>query len=284
MKNKQKDFQISNIIVVLFTILIVLVLNTFLTSTFGFTKDNFVVMTVFLLIVGAIVYYILSKDIFTPLFKSDEMIQNHIKETLHELNTPVATIQMNTKMLQKKITDDKNIQRLSRIEQSCQNLLNLYNQMEYNIKEQIDTVSKEVFDIDEVITKSIDKFIDIKKDIVINYENKSLVVNTDKNGLEKVIDNLISNGIKYNKPNGTIDISLQDDTLVFQDSGIGIDTKDLFHIFDKYYQEDNSANGVGLGLNIVKSYCDKYKIDIKIDSKVDVGSRFYLDLKGVVYK
>ncbi|MEA3554861.1 MAG: HAMP domain-containing sensor histidine kinase [Campylobacterota bacterium] len=282
MNRKYKDFQISNIIVVIFSILIVLVINSFLIEEFGFTKDNFVLITIFLLIVGAFLYHFLSKQLLESLFKSDETIQNHIKETLHELNTPVATIQMNTKILHKKEQNEKNIARLERIEESCENLLNLYNQMEYNIKEQIDKVNSEVFLIDEIITKSINKFEDIKKDINIVYASSTLQINTDKNGFEKVIDNLLSNAIKYNKPNGSITISLENNILKIEDTGIGIDTKSLFYIFDKYYQENSLNDGVGLGLNMVKSYCDKYKIDIKIDSTLEVGTVFYLDLEGLV--
>jgi len=282
MNSKRKDFQISNMIVVIFTILLVLVLNSFLSSQFALTKATFVPITVFLLICGALIYYFLSKQLFDPLFKSDESIQNHIKETLHELNTPVATIQMNIKILQKKEQDEKNKIRLQRIDDSCKNLLNLYNQMEYNIKEQIDKVSIEVFDIGDTIQKSINKFDDIKQDIQINYEKITLHINTDKNGFEKVIDNLISNAIKYNKSKGTITISLEKKVLCIKDTGIGIDTDSLIHIFDKYYQENSLNNGIGLGLNMVKAYCDRYKIDIKIDSKVDEGSTFYLDLKGLI--
>ena len=282
MNSKQRDFKISNIIVVVFTILIVLILNSFLTQQFGFNQDNFLLVTLALLICGGLFYHFLSKQLLDSLFQSDESIQNHIKETLHELNTPVATIQMNTKILQKKEKDDKNIARLNRIEQSCENLLNLYNQMEYNIKEQIDKVNIELFDIDDVILKSIDKFNDIKNDITIEYTKSTLLVNTDKNGFEKVIDNLILNAIKYNKQNGKITISLENKILKISDTGIGIDTKSLFHIFDKYYQENSLSNGVGLGLNIIKAYCDRYKIDIKIDSKKDIGTTFNLDLKGLV--
>ena len=282
MNTKYTEFQILNIIVVTFSILIVLVINSFLNEEFGFTKDNFVLITIFLLLFGAVLYHFLSKQLLESLFKSDETIQNHIKETLHELNTPVATIQMNTKILQKKEQNEKNIARLNRIEQSCENLLNLYNQMEYNIKEQIDKVNSEEFLVDEIISKSINKFEDIKKDINIVYTSLTLQINTDKNGFEKVIDNLLSNAIKYNKPNGNITISLENNILKIEDTGIGIDTKSLFHIFDKYYQENSLNDGVGLGLNMVKAYCDKYKIDIKIDSTLDIGSIFYLDLKGLV--
>ncbi|MDB2405638.1 ATP-binding protein, partial [Arcobacteraceae bacterium] len=107
---------------------------------------------------------------------------------------------------------------------------------------------------------------------------------TDKNGFEKTLDNLISNAIKYNKPDGTITISIDNGILQVEDTGIGIDTKNLFHIFDKYYQENSLSTGIGLGLNMVKAYCDKYKINIKIDSKLDEGTVFHLDLKGVMWQ
>ncbi len=284
MNIKQRDFLISNTIVVVFTVLLTLIIYNFLTVKFGFNQETFYPITFVLLLFASIFYYFLSKSLLHPLFKSEKDIQNLIKETLHEINTPVATIKMNTKILQKKEEDSKNRDRLHRIEQSCDNLLELYKQMEYSLKEKIDNITVESFDIDEVVTKSIDKFVDIKKDIHINYKPQSLMIETDKNGFEKVIDNLISNGIKYNKTNGHINIVLENNILKISDTGIGIDTKNLFHVFDKYYQEDSLHSGIGLGLNIVKSYCDKYKIDLKIDSQKDIGSEFSLNLKGIIWQ
>lgn len=284
MNIKQKDFLISNIIVVLFTILIVLVVYNFLTTKFGFDKSSFIPITVFLLLFGGFLYYFLSAQLFEPLFKSEENIENQIKETLHELNTPVATIQINSKMLQKKEQDEKNLSRLKRIDESCQNLLNLYNQMEYSIKEQIDNITIEQFDIKDIIMQSLIKHNDIKGSIDITYDEKSYIVNADKNGFSRVIDNLVSNAIKYNKQDGTINIYLENDVLNIKDSGVGIDTKNLFMVFDKYYQENSLNSGVGLGLNIIKAYCDRYKIDIKIDSKKDEWSLFSLNLKGVKWQ
>jgi len=281
---KQRDFLISNTIVVVFTVLLTLIIYNFLTVKFGFNQDTFYPITFVLLLFATVFYYLLSKSLLQPLFKSEKEIQNLIKETLHEINTPVATIKMNTKMLQKKEQNPKNIERLERIETSCDNLLNLYNQMEYSLKEKIDSVTVECFDISEIITKSIEKFKDIKKDIQIIYQPQSLMIETDKNGFERVIDNLISNGIKYNKENGKINIFVEDNTLKISDTGIGIDTKNLFHVFDKYYQENSLNSGIGLGLNIVKAYCDKYKIDLKIDSTKDLGSVFSLDLKGIIWQ
>lgn len=284
MNIKQKDFLISNTIVVVFTVLLTLIIYNFLTIKFGFTQDTFYPITFVLLLFAAIFYYTLSKSLLQPLFKSEKEIQNLIKETLHEINTPVATIKMNTKMLQKKEENLKNLDRLKRIETSCDNLLNLYTQMEYSLKETIDSVTIESFDINEIIEKSIEKFKDIKKNIQIEYKTESFLIEADKNGFERVIDNLLSNAIKYNKPNGKINIFIENNSLKISDTGIGIDTKNIFHIFDKYYQENSLNSGIGLGLNIVKGYCDKYKIDLKIDSTKDVGSVFSLDLKGIIWQ
>jgi len=271
-------------IVVVFTILIVLVVYNFITTRFSFNQDNFLPISLFVLILGGVLYYFLSAQLFEPLFKSEENIENQIKETLHELNTPVATIQINSKILQKKESDEKNISRLKRIDNSCDILLNLYNQMEYNIKEQIDSVSIDEFDVDDIVEKSMIKHNDIKGDITISYEKKPFLIVADKNGFERVVDNLLSNAIKYNKKDGKIIITLEENTLKVEDTGVGIDTENLFHIFDKYYQENSLSSGIGLGLNIIKAYCDRYKIDIKIDSNKDEGTTFSLNLEGVKWQ
>lgn len=256
-----------------------------LVSIFQFNQETFYPISFVLLFFGVSVYYFLTKKLFLNLFQNEKEIDSLIKETLHELNTPVATIEMNTKMLKKSLDgDEKTLNRLGRIEKSCENLLELYNQMEYSLKEQIETIHSEEFDLQELVEKSCKKFEPIAKDIKIINQVSSLLIHCDRSGMQKVIDNLISNAIKYNHPNGTITLKLENDIFSIQDTGIGIDTKHLFHIFDKYFQEDSSHKGIGLGLNIVKKYCDKYKIEIKIDSKKDKGTTFYLDLKGVVWQ
>jgi signal transduction histidine kinase len=281
--NKKQDFIISNSIVVCFIVLIVLVVNYMLISLFGFNQQNFTAITVVLLLLGVGLYIFLSKSLLDPLFKSDEQIQSRIKETLHELNTPVATIQMNVKMLSKTAEDEKTLKRLNRIEQSCQNLLKLYLQMEYDIKKEVDLVELDQFNLKDVVESSVANFDDIKNDIkIINDISGDLIINSDKSGFEKVINNLISNSIKYNKPNGYVKISLKKNILVIEDSGIGIDTQNLFKVFDKYYQQDSLNSGVGLGLNIVKEFCDKHKIKINIESNPNKGTVFFLNLDRIM--
>ncbi len=281
MNSKKKNFLISQSIVVLFVLLLTLVVNYFLMDNFGFNQESFVFITLFLLIFGLGIYLLLSKPLLEPLFKSDENLQKAVKETLHELNIPASTIDLNAKMLEKDLRDEKSLKRLKRIQKATANLIKLYNEMEYSIKKEIDKVELQSFSLEQSLDESLQKFEDIKQSITINVMVEELTLNTDKNGFIKVLDNLISNALKYNKEDGFVKISCENSLLSFYNSGKSIDTKNLFMVFDKYYQEDSANDGFGLGLNIVKAFCDKHGIAIKIES-LEEGTTVYLDLKKIV--
>ena len=86
----------------------------------------------------------------------------------------------------------------------------------------------------------------------------------DNYELERVIDNTISNAIKYSFENTTVTILLKNYQIEIINKGVKIDDTSL--VFEKYYQEKVKNIGLGLGLNIVKSICDSYGITISVDS------------------
>tara|TARA_R110002033_G_scaffold802_7_gene7814 strand:- start:34574 stop:35422 length:849 start_codon:yes stop_codon:yes gene_type:complete len=264
---KRKNFIISNSILVAFIVIMVLLANYYLVAMIGFNEDTFIVITLVLIIFAVILNYFLSKPLFDPLFESDNNLEKAIKETLHELNIPASTIQSNAQMLEKNLKDEKDIRRLNRIKLATNELLKLYDQMEYEIKKEIGRIDKFEFLLDDIIGNSIDKFEDIKGSITIENDIKNVSINSDKNGFQKVFDNLLSNAIKYNCENGIIKINMQNNFLCIFNTGNIIDTKNLFIVFDQYFQEDSNKTGFGLGLNIVKEFCDKNQIDIKIEPK-----------------
>ena len=282
LNSKKRDFLISISIIFTFSIIIILYLNYFFITKFGLNQDNFVYIIIPLIIVGLAIFLSFSISILKPLFKSDEKLQQSIKETIHELNIPVSTIKMNTQLLQKSISDEKSLKRLERIEQASNNLLKLYENMEYDIKKEIDRIENQEFYLDEIISKSCDKVDDIRKNIIITSTAPNIKPFTDINGFEKIIDNLIFNAIKHNiKDNPKIDINYKDNILSIYNTGEKIDTKNLFIVFDKYFQEDSSKDGFGLGLAMVKEFCDKNKIIINIDT-LETGNKFNLNLKNIL--
>lgn len=284
MNSKQRDFLISISVIFTITLVVTLYMNYVFISLFGLNQENFIFVVVPLIIFGLALFLILSRSILKPLFKSDERLQKSVKETIHELNIPVSTINMNIQLLEKNIDDEKSLKRLKRIKQASNNLLKLYETMEYNIKKEIDKIDSQEFYLDDIINASIDKFDDIKKDTKIDSQVPKIKLFTDLNGFEKTIDNLISNALKYNSSeNPQVTISYTDNTISIYNKGEKIDTKNLFIIFEKYFQEDSSKDGFGLGLSMVKEFCDKNKIVIKIDA-LDEGNKFSLDLKNILHK
>lgn len=282
MNSKKKDFLISISIIFTFTLIIILYVNYVLISLFGLNQENFIYIIIPLLILALIIFLSFTSSILKPLFTSDDNLQKNLKETIHELNIPVSTIKMNTQLLEKNIDDEKSLKRLNRIKQASNNLLKLYDDMEYNIKKEIDVIDKQECFLDELIANSINKFDDIKKDVIIKSSIPNIKLLTDINGFEKTIDNLILNAIKYNsKDNPIVEITFENNILSIFNKGKQIDTKNLLIIFDRYYQSDSSSEGFGLGLNIVKEFCDKNKIVIKIDTFKD-GNTFNLNIKDLI--
>ncbi len=250
-------------------------------DNFGYNAENFAVVTAMLLPLSLLFGYLLSKIALEPLFVTNDLLDKLLKDTLHELNVPLSTIFANVSMLRRGEKDPKRLARLERIEKAGKSLQELYEDLDYFIKKEIGTVERERFDLDETVRRSIQKVEDVKGDISIQYTPKSLPVVADRRGCQKAVDNLVVNAIKYNRPGGSVTLSIEGNELVVADTGVGMDEKALFHIFDRYYQRDLNASGYGIGLHIVKSFCDEHGIEIKIASKPGEGSVFRLDFAPV---
>lgn len=113
-------------------------------------------------------------------------------------------------------------------------------------------------------------------------ENAKVMINTDKNKLESVLENLISNAIKYTPKEGVVHVTIvSSDAMVsitIADTGKGISENDLPHIFDRYYCAKDSNGGTGIGLYLVKRYIDMLGGNISIDSTVGKGTTFHIEL------
>lgn len=115
---------------------------------------------------------------------------------------------------------------------------------------------------------------------VLRLEPHEVIV--DKIGFEKMLDNIISNAMKYSQKEQPIEIGLKDSILTIKDYGIGMDETELISIYERYYQLDTTAHGEGIGLALVKSYCDDEKIQIRIISSKGKGTSVKFDLNAVM--
>lgn len=111
---------------------------------------------------------------------------------------------------------------------------------------------------------------------------EAAIVPIDRNRMQQVITNLVSNAIKYSNDGGTVRVVIEDTDdsgmIHVEDSGIGIPQEDLKRIFERFYRTDKSRNrktgGAGVGLAIAKTIVQAHKGKISAESEEGKGSRF----------
>lgn len=197
---------------------------------------------------------------------------------VHQIKTPIAsmrlTLQNEDTPFSRKLSSD-----LFRIEQYVEMVLAFLRldstSGDYVFREYgIDTIVK------QTVSKFASEFIDRK--IRLEYEPTNTMVVTDDKWLSFVIEQVLSNALKYTRE-GRIRISMQEPkTLCIEDTGIGIAPEDLPRIFEKGYtgyngRRDKKASGIGLYL--CKRICKNLGIEISVASEVDKGTSVHMNLE-----
>jgi len=232
-------------------------------------------MTCFSILGGVII----SKLSIDPLSEHVKNLQNLSKETLHELNLPISTITTNLNMLKKNTQNEKDLKRLSRIQTACSMLQQRYNELDYMIKKQTLYEIKESFLLDELVRDRVKFLKGVYPSTDFDLQLEPTQITSDRTGLAKVIDNIIDNAVKYSPNSNKCDIKLNEYTLHIQDYGRGMDEVELIQIFDNYYQSNDNMQGFGIGLSMVKRFCDSQKIQLNFNSKLGLGTTVLLKFK-----
>ena len=243
----------------------------------GFDKADFLLGAGAVAVLAMILGYILSGDILAPKQEMDARFLHLSKEILHELNLPLATIEANSKMLKKAHSDEKTQKRLKRIDAASVRLKRLYDELVYTINKEIYNVEKEHFSLLALIEERVEAMKELGRN-PFHLEVSDRPLFADRIGFEQMVDNLLSNAMKYSSREAPIRIATEGNKLVIEDRGIGMSESELVQIFERYYQSDSKQKGEGIGLALVKAYCDEAKIGIAILSKPGEGTTVKLDL------
>lgn len=218
--------------------------------------------------------YYLAKLFLKPMRNSILLLDNFIKDTTHELNTPLATILANIEMMNKDIMEKGNRKKLERINISAKSVSLLYRDLTYLTLEQDKANQDETINLKELLNERAEYFdilMDAKKlTFILDLEDATIIM--DRRKLTRIIDNLISNAIKYNKKGGKVGISLKKGAFSVWDNGIGMKEEEREVMFERYKRFNKSEGGFGVGLNIVKNIIDEYNLDIKVSSKQNEGT------------
>lgn len=214
----------------------------------------------------------------------------------HEFKTPVnviySTVQIQDLNLKKGEYD--NILEFNKlIKQNCNRLIRLINNFIDSIKlenNKLDIHKKcvNIVYIVEDITMSVINFAKRQKiEVIFDSEEEELYCDIDIDQMERIMLNILSNAIKYNKPNGSINVIVKDrpEEIYIEviDSGIGIPKDRISTIFDRFERIENKnaviKEGSGIGLSIVKKLVDALDGKIEIESEVDKGTTVRLIFK-----
>jgi signal transduction histidine kinase len=192
-----------------------------------------------------------------------------IADTVHQLRTPLTNIMMNGEMIKHKQTDKSLSSYIDKIDSSINMLSNFYEDLSYVASaDTIEYPSKNI-NLSDFLKTRIEFFSTISrvshKEIQSTIE-EDIFTHINQIELERIIDNNISNGIKYATKNKPINITLLqlNNTAIFSIRTYGNQIKDKKKIFEKNFREDEAKRGLGLGLNMVKNICEKYHISYNV--------------------
>lgn len=235
---------------------------------------------VFSVIFIGFIGYLLSLILLKPIRKRVLDMDKFIKDSAHELNTPITVLLSSVSMLK----NGKNPEKMMKyISSSSKQISQIYNDIQFATFNEFKNNHILEFDLKELLNQSIDFFIDIAtlKNINIYQNLNSCVVKMDRTKAQRLVNNLISNAIKYSKKDSKINIELINCKLVVEDFGIGIKEEELKEIFVRYKRGENSEGGFGIGLDIVKSVCQEYGLILNLESKEKVGTKFFVDFSNI---
>lgn len=235
----------------------------------------FSVMTA-IIVVLFIFSLMLLRNFSAPFEEMNTHLDNFIKDSMHEINTPLSIINLNADLFGAKYGENKY---LWRIKAASKTLATIYSDMDYLVKQgRVKHKIKEI-EFGEFVQNRVDYFQEVAnmKNIKINTEiSPGISYSFSTTKLQRIVDNTISNAIKYSHDNSEVEITVKesDEMIEFsvKDHGVGIENIDK--IFSRYYRENDAKGGFGIGLNIVKQIIDEESITLKVSSQLNQGATF----------
>ncbi len=247
------------------------------------------IINVVIFIVSGVVGYILAGRTLKPIADMVDEQNRFITDASHELRTPLTSLRSGFEVFLRnrkatlplaKTLVIESIDEVNKLDRLSSALLNLA----YYQKPDDTFITKKV-NLDEVINTAIKKTAAMatNKKIKVSYSKKSVFIKGDGDRLRELFVILLDNAIKYSPPKNDIILKVVKKggkvTVLVIDHGIGIEKKDIPHIFDRFYRADHArtksdSNGFGLGLSIAKKIVEQHKGSITVESTLNKGSEF----------
>ena len=206
-----------------------------------------------------------------------------LKHAVHETNTPLSVIMGNIELYEMENGENKYVKN---IEVALKNLCSIYDDLSYLVKKDQIEYPKHTIDLVDYVRSRVDFFSPVaqKSNSKFIFEMPKYEMNIlfNESKLQRIIDNTLTNAIKYSYENENIFVVLTGDgsNCSFQISSHSKMIQEPKKIFEEYYREELSKDGFGLGLNLVKRICEEEDVLIDVHSTKDKTSFEYI-FKGL---
>lgn len=218
---------------------------------------------IILLAILIIAYFIIRLSL-RPLYRRIDFLNGFIRDTTHEINTPLSVILMSIEMFE---TDPQKY--LNNIKTASKTISTLYEDLTLVKFGGEEDNAVMTFSLSELVRDRLSYFgLNLEqKNINLNAQIAEVQLRSSYKKVRKIIDNLLSNAIKYCDENGDVGVNLTPSALMISNGGAGIAKENLSRIFDLYARFDERNGGFGIGLHIVKTFCDELGFKISCKSK-----------------
>lgn len=272
----------------------------------AFRRDSYAALAGLILIVGFLFYYnqrLKTKKNRQLLEKEQEvekMQSRFFTNITHEFRTPLTLILAPIATMSEKISDPRLSQQLNIMKKNGRRLLTLVNQLldlskleSGNLK--LNVAPGNIISIIKGVTMSFQSLAESKQiELLVNSEAREPILYFDQDKIEKVLSNLLSNAFKFTPPGGRIQVIVQSPAIaknkdlkeylqiIVKDTGKGIPADKAAHIFNRFYQADDSLvreyEGSGIGLALTKEFIDLHHGSIEVFSQETKGTEMVLRL------
>lgn len=236
-------------------------------------KLGFALFVVF--VAMGVVATILVRLFLKPLNEYIATLDAFIKDSTHEINTPLSVILMSIETLKMENFAPNERKKIERIKFASLQLNSIYNSLvAYNFPRH---TQKKSLNLEAILRERLEFFTPFfnQKNIEIRLDLHESYILAERNALNSLFDNLISNAIKYNKKGGFIALTLEKGTFSIENSGDLIKRENVDKIFERYARFGADTGGFGIGLSLVKKICDEYGIEISVEGGEN-SNRFVL--------
>mgnify|MGYP003571693088 CR=1 FL=1 len=195
-----------------------------------------------------------------------------LRHAVHETNTPLSVIMGNIELYELEFGKNKY---LSNIEVAMKNTFSIYDDLSYLVKKDQIQYTIQSIDLADFVRSRIDFFsqvaLQVKSKFIFTTDKESMRIEFNDTKLQRIIDNNLTNAIKYTFENENIYVHLQEQKYhyILKISSHSSVIQEPQKIFDEYYREEKVQEGFGLGLNLVKRICDEEDVKIKLESTIE---------------